>query len=189
MKTIAFDMDGVLADLITPWLAWNNEKFSDDLTYENLRMMKVSQQARAGKLVNDFLYLKDTYEQVHPYQGMLELVREIKESGLARPIIATKASHNGNMVEGKVKWLERHAPFLDKDDFTFIQDKSLIRADILIDDDPRNLETFPDDKVLVMHPYNIEYAKTHKDLFLSGEWKIALGPNGLGDYLRQEGYF
>jgi 5'(3')-deoxyribonucleotidase len=156
MKTIAFDMDGVLADLVTPWLAWINERFGDNLTYQNLNGYRIQDQSRGGKAVQEFLYLSHTYEHVQPIPGMLKVMASVRERG-DRVIVATKASHNPNMIQGKMAWFRRHVPWLRDEDIMFIQDKSLVRADMLIDDDPRNLVTWHSAKVLVTHPYNIGY--------------------------------
>jgi 5'-nucleotidase len=155
---IAFDMDGVLCDHLTPWLHWLNTTFDDNLRYEDLKGYRVIDQAKAGERATEFLYLPGVYDHIEPMPGMLEVLKFVQDSG-HRPIIATKASHNPNMIDGKAKWFKRNAPFISHNDIIFIQDKSLVRASALIDDDPRNLEAFPEEKILFIHPYNRDYDK------------------------------
>jgi 5'(3')-deoxyribonucleotidase len=162
-KVIAFDMDGVIVDFVKPWLEWYNKEYNDSLTEADLRMYEFGSQTKAGKKIYDFLRVPNNYDKVLEIPHMLALMQTYQNLG-HRIIVATKASHNGNMVENKTKWFERNAPFLNKHDIVFVQNKELIRADVLIDDDPRNLEKFPGDKILFRHSYNNAY-KLPKDWY------------------------
>lgn len=162
--TLAFDMDGVICDILTPWLAWMNETFEDTLTYEDLKGYRVIEQAKAGKRATEFLYMPGIYDMIEPFPGMLELLETLVNEG-RRVIIATKCSHNPTMMGGKMDWFRRHAPFLKKKDIVFTQDKSLINAQVLIDDDPENLEHFPGERIMRVHGYNTLYREVSRPGF------------------------
>ena len=55
-----------------------------------------------------------------------------------------------------MKWLDEYFPFIDSKKIVFCNDKSLIRADVLIDDGWHNLVNFEGIKILYDYPYNQE---------------------------------
>ena len=56
----------------------------------------------------------------------------------------------------KVKWIRKYLPSFDKKNVVFCNDKNLINADVLIDDAPHNLESFPNKTICFDMPYNKE---------------------------------
>jgi len=56
--------------------------------------------------------------------------------------IATQAMAVPNSLGPKYRWLQRHFPFIPPTHYVFCGNKSILRADFLIDDQPRNLVRF-----------------------------------------------
>ena len=54
----------------------------------------------------------------------------------------------------KIMWVRKHLPFFDIDKMIFIKNKSMVRADLIIDDAPENLENMPFNKIIMDFPYN-----------------------------------
>jgi 5'(3')-deoxyribonucleotidase len=54
----------------------------------------------------------------------------------------------------RATWLQRNFGF-HHDDVIFARDKSLIRADVLVDDFAKNLRTFPGRRIMVTQPWNV----------------------------------
>ena len=56
--------------------------------------------------------------------------------------IATAAMEVPTSFTAKYEWLGRHFPFISPSNVVFCGDKSILRADFLIDDNPRQLRRF-----------------------------------------------
>jgi len=60
-----------------------------------------------------------------------------------------------NSLGPKYRWLQRHFPFIPPTHYVFCGNKSILRADFLIDDQPRNLLRFEGQGLLYSAPHNI----------------------------------
>ena len=60
-----------------------------------------------------------------------------------------------NSFAPKYQWLVKHLPFLSPLDFVFCGNKSLVKADYLIDDSARHFEGFSGQGVLFSAPHNL----------------------------------
>ena len=69
--------------------------------------------------------------------------------------IATQAMVVPNSLGPKYRWLQRHFPFIPATNYVFCGDKSILRADYLIDDQPRNLVHFEGTGLLYTAPHNL----------------------------------
>ena len=78
--------------------------------------------------------------------------------------IASAAMEVPSSFNPKYTWLERHFPFIPHTHIVFCGDKSILRADYLIDDNPRQLEAFQGTGILYDAPHNINvtgYTRVH----------------------------
>jgi len=69
--------------------------------------------------------------------------------------IATQAMTVPNSLGPKYRWLQRHFAFIPPTHYVFCGNKSILRADYLIDDLPRNLERFTGQGLLYTAPHNL----------------------------------
>jgi 5'(3')-deoxyribonucleotidase len=69
--------------------------------------------------------------------------------------IATQAMSVPNSLGSKYRWLQRHFPFISPRQYIFCGDKSILRADYLIDDLPKNLLRFEGQGLLYSAPHNL----------------------------------
>jgi 5'(3')-deoxyribonucleotidase len=69
--------------------------------------------------------------------------------------IATQAMAVPNSLGSKYRWLQRHFPFIPPTQYIFCGDKSILRADYLIDDLPKNLLRFEGQGLLYTAPHNL----------------------------------
>jgi 5'(3')-deoxyribonucleotidase len=69
--------------------------------------------------------------------------------------IATQAMAVPNSLGPKYRWLQRHFPFIPATHYVFCGDKSILRADYLIDDLPKNLLRFQGQGILYTAPHNL----------------------------------
>jgi len=69
--------------------------------------------------------------------------------------IASQAMAVPNSLGPKYRWLQRHFPFISPTHYVFCGNKSILRADYLIDDQPRNLQRFEGQGLLYTAPHNL----------------------------------
>ena len=155
--TVAVDIDEVVCQLHERWLALYRADWNDNLTPEDLTHWDIEKQVHpdCGLSVFNYLHRKDLYEEVKPVEGSLEGVRALREMG-HRVVFATSA----HIKHGGVKfdWLSINGYFdgveAPHKDYLEVRDKSLVAADILIDDYDQNLIGFKGERILFKRPHN-----------------------------------
>ncbi|WP_197284076.1 5'-3'-deoxyribonucleotidase [Bacillus sp. JCM 19041] len=153
-KRIAIDMDEVMADFNKKHLTLFNADYGEQLTIEDLHGKKLRE--LRPKLENEIRsYMKDPtyFRDLDIMQDSQEVIKELSES--YEVYIATAAMHFPTSFTAKYEWLQEHFPFLDDQHFVFCGDKSVIKADYLIDDNLWQLERFTGEGILYTAPHNI----------------------------------
>lgn len=156
---VAVDVDEVCAQLSLEVLKRYNRDYDDSLTPDDLTSWGYSDHVKpvCGKKVYKYFSEPGIYDSILPYDGALAGVEFLRRNG-HRVIFVTSCPRGS--VDMKLEWLCRHE-FLPshlrvQKDFYAASDKSLIAADVLVDDAPHNLKTFPKWKVLVSRPHNLK---------------------------------
>jgi len=157
---IAVDMDEVIADALGEHLTRYNRDFPETLTVDDLQgrwLWDAVPPARVAALERymlseDFFAVLD----VMPHsQRVLERLQSRYDV-----FIATAAMEVPTSFTAKFQWLARHFPFIPTSRIIFCGDKSILRADYLIDDNPRQLRLFqsasetPREGILFSSPAN-----------------------------------
>jgi 5'(3')-deoxyribonucleotidase len=75
--------------------------------------------------------------------------------------IASAAMEVPQSFTAKFAWMEQHFPFIRPSHIVFCGDKSILAADYLIDDNPRQLRAFKGEGLLFASQHN-KYAKEWK---------------------------
>lgn len=154
MKRIAIDMDEVIADFVLKQLKLYYRDFNERLTVADLRGTKLrhlrpQHQAEILRYLADPGYFRDL--AVMP--GSQEVIRELSEH--FEIFITTAAMEVPTSFTAKYEWLREHFPFLSDMNFVFCGDKSIIRADFLIDDNVQHFKRFTGQGLLFTSPHNI----------------------------------
>jgi 5'(3')-deoxyribonucleotidase len=68
--------------------------------------------------------------------------------------IATAAMEVPTSFNSKYRWLGKHFPFMPPTHIVYCGDKGILRADYLIDDNPRQLQRFVGEGILYDAPHN-----------------------------------
>jgi 5'(3')-deoxyribonucleotidase len=145
-KTIAVDMDEVIADALQEHLDRYNRDFPADtpLTPSDLRgrrLWQIIPPDRHARLDN---YLRDAdFFRVLPVMPHAQRVLERLQSRY-EVFIASAAMEVPSSFAAKYDWLAQHFPFIPTSHIVFCGNKSILRADFLIDDNPRQLKLFHD---------------------------------------------
>jgi len=158
VRRICVDMDEVMADTLAEHLRRYNQAFDEDVTVEDLAgkgLWEITPLDRQQQL-RAFLDAEDFFEVLDVMPGAQEVLNDL--SARFEIFIATQAMAVPNSLGPKYRWLQRHFPFIPPAHYVFCGNKSILRADFLIDDQPRNLLRFEGQGLLYSAPHNLTAA-------------------------------
>jgi 5'-nucleotidase len=156
MRTIAIDQDQVLADLMTSWLELYNKDYEDNLKSEDIRGWNISEYVKKECGTKIFSYLDDygLFRNLSVVENSQSVVKELSKH--YRVFVTTSATSYTNALVAKVEWLREHFDFIPRENIVLCGNKSIINADIMIDDGIHNLEAFMGTgRILFSAPHNL----------------------------------
>lgn len=156
MQRICVDMDEVMADTLAEHLRRYNQAFDEDVTTEDLAgkgLWEVAPIDRQAQL-RAFLDAEDFFEDLELMPGAQQVLKAL--SSRFEIFIATQAMAVPNSLGSKYRWLQRHFAFIPPTHYVFCGTKSILRAEFLIDDQPRNLQRFEGHGLLFTAPHNLQ---------------------------------
>jgi len=174
--TVLVDCDGVMADLVTPYLERLNEKFGLDVTYDEVTSFEFSE-CVCTKAQNEAVW-KDLVSTPGFVLGLRELPYAME--GLAhlrgwadRVVCLTSPMLGGSWIAERCQWLLNRG--FAKRDIVIASDKSLVDGHALIDDAPHNLEGWSEASggfgVAIRAPYNRGWSgAAEDDLLMASVW-------------------
>lgn len=153
-KSIAIDMDQVLADFYTKLCNTYNETFEDSYTQEEFlkgtaASIERDKMKKLFQLMNEPDYFRDL-ALLDP--TAVEVLQELQEH--YDIFIATAAMDVPGSFTAKYEWLQQHFPFIHPQNIVFCGNKAVINTDYLIDDSPRQLTAFKGTGIIYSMPYN-----------------------------------
>lgn len=158
--TIALDVDGVTADLYPELFRLYNIDYDDNVTVETAMpaydYTTWHIKPECGAKILRYFDLANLYDNINPVSGALEGVKYLRDLGHR---IVFNSSCFIDRSDDKLKWLIKHG-FLKESKAFYpdwignIADKSLIRADVMIDDRPENVREFKGIGIIFDQPYN-----------------------------------
>ncbi|SHJ31365.1 5'(3')-deoxyribonucleotidase [Palleronia salina] len=138
---IAIDMDEVLADTNAAKLTFLRERgysfTEDEMTGRKVTELVSDEDAAR---VETMLHRGVVFGNVDVIEGAQEALARLVEDH--EVYIATAAMEYPASCVHKVAWMERHFPMVPVLNLVLCGDKSIIAADVLIDDSPRHFENF-----------------------------------------------
>lgn len=151
-KKIALDVDEVIADPIPKFLDAYEQSFGKRLSKADYWGQKVYDLPNA-RHIRDVLYDKGFFRDLPVMANSQMVVEELAQD--YDIFFTTSAMEFKNSLEDKYDWLREHFPFISWKNFAFVGDKSIIRADYMIDDHVSNLKKFNGKGLLYTASYNI----------------------------------
>ncbi len=156
MKRIAVDMDEVMADAVTEHLLRYNRDYDEQITKDDLHgkwlwdVVSVDRHPALEQYLrsDDFFAVLDVMPESQRVMKALQSKYEV--------FIATAAMEVPTSFVAKYKWLGEHFPFIPASHIVYCGDKGIIRADYLIDDNPRQLRRFEGEGILYSSPHNVD---------------------------------
>jgi 5'(3')-deoxyribonucleotidase len=150
MKRLAIDMDGVIADVTTALLNSHEQETGISLTPEEIYGLN---EYVAFPNIKRWL---DTEGYFRHLPVMLDSQRVVKRLMDHYDIfIVSAATEFPQSLTDKMLWLQDHFPFIGWQKVCLCGSKTIVKADILIDDHFKNLDYFDGQTFLYTATHNI----------------------------------
>jgi 5'(3')-deoxyribonucleotidase len=149
-------MDEVMADALGEHLLRYNRHFGEEITPEDLHgkwLWEVVSTDR-HEMLEATLRSEDFFEVLAVMPESQRVLRGLQMN--YEVFIATAAMEVPTSFQAKYRWLARHFPFIPASHIVYCGDKSILRADFLIDDNPRQLRRFKGEGILFTAPHNVD---------------------------------
>lgn len=150
---IICDIDGIINNLAEKTFELYNLRSgkniqSTDITSHNFYDCLPKEDADG---IIDLFKDKSLWDSLKPLEGSQNGLKQLLKRG-HRVYLAT-ATDPVNF-EWKIAWLKKYFPFIPEDNVIRIMDKSLLKADVIIDDCLENLISSFAERVVLNHPWN-----------------------------------
>lgn len=148
-------MDEVLADALAEHLARYNRDHSEAITKADLHGKWLSDVVASDRheRLEGYLRSEDFFENLPVMPGSQRVMEQLCFH--YEVFVATAAMEFPNSFGPKYRWLQRHFPFIPPSRFVYCGDKSILRADYLIDDTARHFRGFAGQGILFSSPHNM----------------------------------
>ena len=167
MLKIAIDFDDSLFPSMERVVELYNKRHNTSLDVSQITMYNLydSFPADVADELIELFVDKEVYSSLQPYKGAIRAVKALVEQGHEIYIATSTAVRN---MEWKEELLQKHFPFIPKNNLIRIHDKSLLNVDVMIDDKMDNLVRTFADRVCFDQTWN---QSTSKD-FAYGIYRI-----------------
>lgn len=155
MHRICVDMDEVMADALAEHLVRYNRDYNAGLTLEDLQGKALWDviASEHHSVVEGYLRSDDFFENLTVMPEAQRVMRLLQQR--YEVFIATAAMEVPASFHQKYRWLEKYFPYISPSHIVYCGDKSILNADYLIDDNPRQLQRFKGEGILFTSPHNI----------------------------------
>jgi 5'(3')-deoxyribonucleotidase len=154
---IVLDLDSIVVDLMTPWLAAYNAAHDDNATMETFTTWDMHKHVKGGKAIYGFINRPGFFRHLAFVDGAEAAVKELVRRG--HEIWLVSAAVFSCNYSDKVEWMAQYLPMIPKRQTALMDSKDEIHADVIIDDGPHNAKAYklrhPGAKAMTLrYPYN-----------------------------------
>ncbi len=165
MERIAVDMDGVLADTTEQFFLYDERDFGRRRTIEEITGKPESLAFPKGK---EYVRTKDFFRLAPVMEESKEILSELNKR--YEIFIVSAATEFPQSLTEKHEWLSEHFPFITWQQIVFCGSKTIVEADVMIDDHFKNLDPFKGHTILFSQPHNLlQHPGRHKRVHLWNE--------------------
>jgi 5'-nucleotidase len=150
-KSIAIDMDGVIADIEAQVLTWYERDYGIKYTREYLMGRSEKDLFPEKGLIRKFVLTPSFFRTLPVMEGAVEALQTLMQD--FEVYIVSAAMEFPLSLNEKLEWLGVHFPFITWHNIIFCGDKSIINTDYMIDDHIKNLDHFKG-KTLMFHAFH-----------------------------------
>ncbi len=146
-ERIAIDMDDVMADASKSILHIYNQQFGTNYKDQDFVEQSFYDVAKDNyQLIRPKLHEKGFFRNLEVKKGAVEVVKELNSK--YEVFIVSAAMEFPNSLLEKYEWLHEHFSYISWKQMVLCGDKTIIQADIMIDDHEKKLITFTGKKLL-----------------------------------------
>lgn len=158
MKRILVDMDDVICvhgfiNIVNDFLGTNYTEDAANSYYINDLVPKAKM-----KDWIEFFKKRNVYDYMELNKDVQEVLKKLNDKYeiyiVTAYIFRDDPSISGNQLKNKFDYLKKYLPFINPENFIFLSDKSLINADVRIDDNIQKLEGVSELKLLYTAYHN-----------------------------------
>src|SRR3954468_630082 len=153
-KTIAIDMDNVIADVATHFIDWYEREYGIRVDKESLIGVPECD-AFPENTVRNFLFTPGFFRTVPVIEGAQEAIKKLMKS--FDVYIVSAAMEFPQSLTEKYEWLKEHFPFISWRNIIFCGDKSVVGTDYMIDDHIKNLDYFKGKTIMFNAFHNVNH--------------------------------
>lgn len=138
MLRIALDFDETLFPTLEKVIEVYNKRHNTSIELSQITTYSLYD-CLETQMAEDMIELfcnKEVYDNLQPYKGAVRAVKMLVEQG--HEVYIATASDTRNM-EWKEQLLQKHFPFVPKDNLIRLHNKALLNVDVLVEDSMRNL--------------------------------------------------
>ncbi|WP_166922040.1 5' nucleotidase, NT5C type [Flavobacterium poyangense] len=137
-KTIAIDMDGVIADIETHLITYYKEQYGIAISKENIQGLSEEKAFPGKENLRAILNSKDFFRTLPVMTDAVESLRLLQEN--FEIFIVSAAMEFPLSLAEKLEWLREHFSFIGWENIILCGSKRIINTDYMIDDHPKNLD-------------------------------------------------
>jgi 5'(3')-deoxyribonucleotidase len=162
MERLGFDVDEVVADILTPSLDILNQKNGTDYNPEDVTDYGMGSVGVLDTNLFFCTYNDKIFRRAKPFPESVYVLNQLKREGYNLSYVTSRC-YNDNESERLLQWLNRHK--IPADNIVcYVEDKGIVtnylNLDFFVDDNPDNLydiqESGLENVVLFNKPYNDE---------------------------------
>ena len=163
--TVLCDMDDVLWNLLTPWIAEINRTTGANIKEESITDWDISKFIPyiPAELIYAPLYKKSFWSKLQPYDDAQWFIWQLLIDGHEVKIV-TAPAYSYKSMPAKIDNFLRLFPMVRQENIIITKQKQLIIGDVLIDDAPHNLVGGSYTKILLNKTSNSNYDATQHEM-------------------------
>jgi 5'(3')-deoxyribonucleotidase len=158
MERIAVDMDGVLADTTEQFFQFDEKDFGKRRSMEDI----IGKPESVGfPNARKYVHTKDFFRTAPVMKESKAILSNLNER--YEIFIVSAAVEFPQSLFEKYEWLSEHFPFITWQQIVFCGSKTIVEADIMIDDHFKNLDPFKGQTILFSQPHNLlQHSSKHR---------------------------
>lgn len=169
---ILFDFDDILNDLSKCWIAELNRTYGTRVKFEDVKDYELTESFPELSMYQLYLPYLDgrLYLDIHPIKEAQKLVEHLAltdelfvcTAGLVGVDTMTVYEYLWNnettkCTDNLLRFLGEFYPQFKQENVIICANKHMVNGDVLIDDNPEHLVTFPGARILMDKPYNKDF--------------------------------
>lgn len=150
MERIVVDMDGVIANTTEQFFLYDERDFGRRRTMEEIIGKPEGVAFPKGR---EYVRRKDFFRTAPVMEESQTVLSELNKR--YEIFVVSAATEFPQSLSEKYEWLAEHFPFITWQQIVFCGSKTIIEADMMIDDHFKNLDHFKGSTILYSQPHNL----------------------------------